>query len=112
MLRQQRKCITGRSHLVRAEEQALLAFALAAAWHVEAHADIAELLEHGGRPHHVVGGHAAAEAVQNDEGGATFASLEPLRDADDSRQLETFRGEARTLLGHRYFSDLVVLTKR
>src|SRR5262249_422727 len=80
-------------------------FALAATRHVETHADIAELLEHRRRPHNVVSGHAAAEAVQNDEAGTPFTRLEPLRHADDSRQLEAFGGEAHALFGHRSFQE-------
>src|SRR4030095_13274947 len=93
MLRKQRERIARRGHLVGAKEQPLLACALAATRHVEAHADVAELLEDRGRPHHVVGGHAAAETVQDDEGWPPLAGLEPFGDPDHAGELEAFGGE-------------------
>src|SRR5262249_50300595 len=100
MLREQCERVARRGHLVGAKQQALLAFALAAARHVEAHAYIAEALEHRGRPYHVVGGHAAAEAMQDDEGRPLLAGPEPLGEADDAYELEALGDEADALFGH------------
>src|SRR5262245_26573845 len=108
MLREQGERVARRSHLVEAKQQPLLAFAIAATRHVEAHADVAELLEHRGRPHHVIGSHAAAEAVQDDEGRPPLTRLEPIRHADNAHELEALGGEADTLFGHSIFPGSVV----
>src|SRR5262249_18120716 len=101
MLRQQRERVAGRRHLVGAEQKPLLALALAAAGHVEAHADIAEPFEHGGRPHHVVSGHPAAEAVQDDEGRTLLVRFHALRHPDNAGEFQALGCEADALLGHR-----------
>src|SRR5262249_17257629 len=100
MLRQECERVARCCHLVGAEQEPLLALALAAARHVEAHADIAELLEHRGWPHHVVGGHAAAEAVQDDERWPPLGRLHALRHADDADEFQAFGWETDALLGH------------
>src|SRR5262249_51516824 len=100
MLRQQRERVARRRYLVGAEQEALLALALAAAGHVEAHADITEFFEHRGRSHHVVGGHAAAEAVQDDEPRPLLVRLHALRHADDAGEFQALGCEADALLGH------------
>ena len=73
------------AHLLEADETPMLAFALAAAAHVEAHGHIAQTIEHGGGRHHIAGLLRAAESMKNDEGGALFAGGEPFRQADRSR---------------------------
>src|SRR5262249_25644733 len=100
ILRKERQRVACRLHLIEADQEALLAFALAAAGHVETHADVAELLEHRGRPHDVLGAHAAAEAMQYDEGGTLLAWLHGVRYADDAREREAFRFERDFLFGH------------
>ena len=71
--------------LFKTDQTPMLAFALAAAAHVEAHGHIAEAIEHGGGRHHIAGLLRAAESMKNDEGGTLLAGREPFRHADRSR---------------------------
>src|SRR5205085_7725671 len=75
--------------LLETDRAAALAFALAAAAHVEAQDDIAER----GEELRCRGGHAAvlvaAEAVQHHERGPAFALLQILGDVQDAGELES-----------------------
>src|SRR5262245_3198197 len=74
--------------LLEADHSPELAFALAAAAHVEAQHDIAELIQDLGRLHRIGGGLVAAEAVQHQEGGAPFARSHPARHMHDTGELQ------------------------
>src|SRR4029078_2199179 len=80
--------VARRLHLLEADQIAARAFALAAARHVDAKRDVAELLEHLAGLEHVGRSRVAAEAVHDDEGRAAFARLHAIRHANGAGELE------------------------
>ncbi len=88
--------------LVEADHATEFALALAAAAHVEAQHDVAELAQHLGRLHGVRGGLVAAEAVQHQKGGAPLSRPHPGRDMHDARELESRGRKGDGFFGHRH----------
>ena len=74
--------------LLEADHAGMLAFALAAAAHGEAHRDVAEIVEHTGGCQHVRRVLVAAEAMQHQEGGALLARLHVVRNANRAVELQ------------------------
>ncbi len=87
--------------LLQADHAAVLAFAVAAAAHVEAQHDVAEIAQHLGRLHRIRRGLVAAEAVQHQEGGALLAGPQPARDVHDAGEFETGGRKGDGFFGHR-----------
>ena len=100
-LGQERQRAAGILDLLEADQVAALALAVAAAAHVEAERDIAEVVEHLGGLQHVRGFVVAAEAVQHQEGGAPLAGLDAVRDPHGAGELEARGWDGDGLLGHR-----------
>src|SRR5256885_15498783 len=73
MLGEERQPVARGLHLLQADQVAALAFAIAAARHVEAQRHIAELFEHLAGLEHVARARIAAEAVHDDEGRPSLA---------------------------------------
>ena len=92
--------VARRLHLLEADQVAARAFALAAARHVEAQRDVAELLEHLAGLEHVGRTRIAAEAVHDDEGRPALAGLHAVRHADGAGELECTRLKRDFGLGH------------
>jgi hypothetical protein len=101
MAREKAERAAGVLDLFQADDAAGLAFALAAAAHVEAQHDVAEIAQHLGRLHRVRRGLVAAEAVQHQEGGAPLARAQPARDMHDAGNLETGGGKGDGFFRHR-----------
>src|SRR5262249_42343859 len=74
--------------LLEADHSPELALALAAAAHVEAQHDIAELAQNLGRLHRIGRGLVAAETLQPQEGGAPFARSQSSRNMHDTGELQ------------------------
>ena len=79
MLGEEGERVARRLHLLQADQIAARALALAAARHVEAQRDVAELLEHLAGLEHVARTRIAAEAVHDDEGRPALAGLHAVR---------------------------------
>src|SRR6185312_603955 len=86
--------------LLETDEATLLAFAVAAAAHIEAQGRVAQLLEQRGGGQHIAGVHIAAEAVQQQEGGPALAGGQPVGNAHGAGEGEMPRFETDALFGH------------
>src|SRR5271169_570253 len=88
MLRQERLRVAEILDLFEADDAAELAFALAAAAHVKAHRDIAELAQHPRRLQHIIAFTVRAETMQHDESRAPFLWAQAARNADGAMQAQ------------------------
>ena len=100
MLGEKRQRIARVLDLLEADYAAELAFALAAAAHVEAQHDVAEFAEHLGGRHGVGGGLVAAEAVQHQKRAAPLGGAHSGRQVHHAGELEPGGGKGDGLLGH------------
>ena len=72
--------------LFQADHATEFAFALTAAAHVETQCDVAEIVEHAGWLQHIGAVGIRAEAVQDEERGATFGRVQILGHAEHAMQ--------------------------
>src|SRR5208282_2439836 len=100
MLAEEIERTAGILDLFEADDAAELALALAAAAHVEAQRDIAELAEHFGRRNRGRTVAVGAEAVQHQKRGAALGRLQPVGHANDAVQAQTRRLKADHLFLH------------
>jgi hypothetical protein len=86
--------------LLEANEISARAFAFAAARHVDAQGDVAEILEHLAGLEHVGRTRVAAEAMHDDEGWALFTGLHTVRHPHRAGEFECTRLKRDFGLGH------------
>src|SRR4051812_40363232 len=108
MLRGKIKGVAEVLDLLKADHACVLAFALAAAAHGEAHRDVAKIVEHTGGCQYVRRILVAAEAMQHQEGRALLTRFYAVRNADRAVELQARRGDAESFFRHvcQSFFDL------
>ena len=92
-------------HLLQANEVAARALAFAAARHVEAQRDVAELLEHLAGLEHGGGTRIAAEAMHDDPRRTPLAWLDAVRNAHGAGELAALGNKRDFGVGHSHHPD-------
>src|SRR5262249_11398339 len=100
MLAEEGKRVARVLDLLEADHAAKLAFALAAAAHVETQHDVAEIAQHVRGLHGVRRGLVAAEAVQHQKRPAPLGRFKSARHMHDAGELEAGGGKGDGLFGH------------